>query len=84
MHHFENGKFSTSLFNLDRDPSEMKDIAEEPTAVYDLQQMEKELSSWEALLGLPTLDGKSAAAGGSPKLSDEAREQLKALGYIGD
>lgn len=85
MRHFQDGKFTTSLFNLERDPGEMNDLAGEPTAVYDLQQMEKELSNWEILLKLPSLDGKaSGPAGSAPKLSDEAREQLKALGYIGD
>lgn len=86
VRHFENGKFSTSLFNLDRDPKEMKDLAEVPTSIYDLQQMEKELASWETLLKLPSLDGKvsSPASGSASKLSDEAREQLKALGYIGE
>ncbi len=84
VRHFLNGKYTDSLFNLDRDPGEMKDLVDEPTAIYDLQQMQKELSNWEIILKLPPLDGGVAPTSGegSPKLSDEAREQLKALGYI--
>ncbi len=82
--HYENEKFSTHLFNLERDPRENNDLADEPTSIYDLQQMEQELANWELLLKLPSLDGKASASGAAPKLSDEAREQLKALGYIAD
>jgi arylsulfatase A-like enzyme len=86
VRHLMNGNYKESLFNLSSDPGELKDLADEPTAIYDLQQMEKELQNWEIILKLPTLDGKAAptAAAGSPKLSDEAKEQLKALGYIGE
>jgi len=84
--HFEKGKFSTYLFDLEADPGEMKDLAADPASEGYLKQMEEELKNWEILLKLPSLDGKPppAAKKGDSKLSDQAREQLKALGYIGD
>jgi arylsulfatase A-like enzyme len=82
--HFADGKLSTHLFHLERDPEEMQDLAAEPWAKADLTQIEGELRSWEVLLKLPALDGKAGSGAGAkqPELTDQAREQLKALGYI--
>lgn len=88
--HFENGKFSTHLFDLVVDPNEMNDLAKNPNAKTVLDQAEKELRNWELVLKLPGLDGKKAPSHSSRKgksakanqLSDEAKEQLKALGYM--
>jgi arylsulfatase A-like enzyme len=85
--HFEKGKYSTHLFDLKKDPEEMTDLAANPDKASVLQQVEQELKNWEIVLGLPALDGKRSGAGGAGKnnkLSDEAKEQLKALGYMGD
>lgn len=84
--HYVDGKFSTYLFDLQADPGEMDDLAGRESAKADLAQMEEELSNWEIVLKIPSLDGKPAPAktDEQPKLNDEALEQLKALGYIGD
>ena len=89
--HFENGKISTHMFDLQVDPQEMTDLAQNPDAKPVVEQMEEELKNWETYLKLPGIDGKSNSgkSGKSGKsgprknqLSDEAQEQLKALGYM--
>ncbi|MBN2718478.1 MAG: sulfatase-like hydrolase/transferase [Deltaproteobacteria bacterium] len=89
--HFVNGKTSTHMFDLQVDPGEMTDLAQNPDAQPVVAQMEKELRSWETVLKLPGLDGKAAkgataksgkSGGSKNQLSDEAQEQLKALGYM--
>ena len=62
----------------------MTDLAREAWAQSELKQLEGELKNWEVLLRLPSLDGKFTPTEGSkqPQLTDQAREQLKALGYI--
>ena len=44
--HFMDGKFSTHLFNLKKDPGEMSDLALDPASAKDLAQMEQELKNW--------------------------------------
>ncbi|MBN2529581.1 MAG: sulfatase-like hydrolase/transferase [Deltaproteobacteria bacterium] len=88
--HFENGKFSTHMFNLAKDPGEMVDLAKDPSFKSEVEKVEQELAHWEAYLKLPGLDGKKApvnsstgkAGGSDDQLSDEAKEQLRALGYM--
>ena len=86
VQHFEKGKLSHYLFDLEKDPEEMKDLAQVPSLKSDLDQLKQELKNWEIVLKLPALDGNTALAEGAdkPKLADEAKEQLKALGYMGD
>ncbi len=95
--HYADGKFSSHLFDLAEDPGEMTDLAKDPNSATVLKQIEAELKNWELVLKLPGLDappkiggtggggaGNSARGGGKSEnqLSDEAREQLKALGYM--
>ena len=47
----------------------------------DLQQLRTELMDWSAAIGLPALDA-AIGAGDAPELDPEARERLKALGYV--
>ncbi len=85
VRHFEKGKFTKYLYNLNDDPGEMNDLAAQPDYQSVLLQVEQELKNWELVLELPPLDGNRATAAGSGddnKLSDEAKEQLKALGYL--
>ena len=63
----------------------MTDLASQPESQSALQQVEQELKSWEVVLKLPALQGKSGTADEGNKdseISDEAKEQLKALGYM--
>ena len=96
--HFVNGNISSHLFDLQEDPGEMTDLAADPNAATILTQIEDELKNWEIVLKLPALGAKAVIGGtggggaGTAKkgsagksenqLSDEAREQLKALGYM--
>ena len=83
--HLQEGKFTKHLYNLDEDPGEMSDLASRPEHRSELLQVERELKGWEAVLKLPPLQGGSAtdAAGGQEgEISDEAKEQLRALGYM--
>jgi arylsulfatase A-like enzyme len=83
--HFANGTFTQHLFNLDEDPGELTDLASQPEYHSALLQVEQELRSWEAVLKLPALQGGSAGAVAGSKdnqPSDEAKEQLRALGYM--
>ncbi len=61
------------------DPSESTDLVEE--ALDQHAALERELSDWVALLGLPPLD---APVGAIPQREPDlaAEEQLRALGYI--
>lgn len=83
--HFQDGKFSYHLFDLAKDPQEMTDLAPKPTSQADLAQMKQELKNWSIVLKLPPLDGNVDAARADnvdQNLADEAKEQLKALGYM--
>ncbi len=81
--HFQDGKFSYHLFDLEKDPSEMTDLAQDPGYQDTVKQLKQELRNWSIVDKIPPLDGKvDAAAAGDSKLSDEAKEQLKALGYM--
>lgn len=67
------------LFDLSQDPGEDYNVvARRPE---DLDLLRSELFDWAAAIGMPAID---AAVGteGSPELDPEARERLKALGYI--
>ena len=83
--HVAQGKFSTHLFDLSTDPGEMNDLAGQASVAADLRQLEAELRSWEILRRIPSLDAPPGGSGkpiDDPTLSDEAQEQLRALGYI--
>ena len=81
--HYEHGEFSTNLYDLEKDPGELKDRANISAAMVVRQDLEKELAAWEAHLGLPALDAEvGAVRGAPPEVSAAALEQLKALGYI--
>ena len=83
--HFKDGKFSKHLFNLKKDPKEMNDLAGQSDYESVMLQVEQELENWERYLKLAPLDGKTAGGAGEDgdsKLSDEAKEQLRALGYM--
>ena len=85
VRHFQDGKFTKHLFNLEEDPGEMNDLASQPEYQSALLPVEQELKSWEAVLKLPPLQGGNAtdvAVGKDGELSDEAKEQLRALGYM--
>jgi arylsulfatase A-like enzyme len=86
--HYENGDFSTYLFDLEADPGETTDIAGSALHMADRQRLEEELAAWEAYLNLPTLDapvdstGRPDSEGGPAGMDEAAKAQLKALGYI--
>ncbi len=82
--HYEHGEFTTTLFDLESDPGELVDLAQSAAMMAERQRMEEELATWEAFLGLPPLDAEVGAVleAGAPEISDAAREQLRALGYI--
>lgn len=69
------------LFDLENDPDELRNLAEErPT---DLARVKAELATWRSALGIPALDAP-VAAGASPigEMDHEAKERLRALGYV--
>ncbi|MBW2257072.1 MAG: sulfatase, partial [Deltaproteobacteria bacterium] len=86
--HYENGDFSTHLFDLEADPGELTDLAGSALHMADRQRLDEELAAWEAYLNLPPLDapvdavGRPEGAGGGTAMDDAAKAQLKALGYI--
>ncbi|MBN2574119.1 MAG: sulfatase-like hydrolase/transferase, partial [Deltaproteobacteria bacterium] len=85
VRHFQDGKLTKHLFDLQADPGELTDLASQPEHQSALLQTEQELESWEAVLKLPPLQGGSAPVDEGSKgseLSDEAKEQLRALGYM--
>jgi len=88
VQHYENGEFSTHLYDLAADPGEMNDIANVAMRMMDRQTLEKELSLFVMALGLPALDAEIDASGvpaegsGNAQLDEAAQEQLRALGYI--
>ncbi len=70
---------SVLLFDLGEDPDELRDVvARRPD---DLEQLRSELQDWSAVLGLPAIDAV-VDTGEAPDLDPEARERLKALGYV--
>lgn len=70
---------SALLFDLATDPREMTDLAD--TRRGDLARLQGELDTWSAALALPALDA-TLEAGAEPDLDPEARERLRALGYV--
>ena len=67
------------LFDLRADPHETHDLAREQPA--ELARLQGELDTWSAALALPPLDA-TVAPGAEPDLDPEARERLRALGYV--
>ena len=70
---------SALLFDLATDPGEMTDLAD--TRRGDLARLQGELDTWSAALALPPLDA-TLEPGAEPDLDPEARERLRALGYV--
>lgn len=68
-----------ALFDVVADPLERDDLA--ATRPDDLERLRRELDAWSAAIDLPGLDG-AAASSPAPVLDDEARERLRALGYL--
>lgn len=87
IQHYEDGQFSTHLFDLARDPGEMSDLANVGMMMVTRQDLENEVEAYAMVMGLPPLDAEIEAmaageAGGPPELSAAARAQLEALGYL--
>jgi hypothetical protein len=69
----------TFLFDLDADPGETTDLAASRPGEVD--RLLGELDTWRAALAIPALDA-SIEPGAEPDLDPEARERLRALGYV--
>ena len=67
------------FFDLSEDPGELENRAEQRAS--DVARLRSELDGWQLALGLPKIDAP-VAAGGVPELDADARERLKALGYL--
>jgi arylsulfatase A-like enzyme len=76
----ETSKGDTVLFDLAEDPGETTNLA--GTRRADVARLQSELDTWSAALGLPAIDAE-VEPGAEPELDPEARERLKALGYVG-
>lgn len=69
------------LFDLERDPGELHDIAAEEPGT--LARLQRELDDWRQKLGLPELDAPVDAPRDMPAtLSAAERAALEALGYL--
>ena len=67
-----------TLYDLDRDPGELHDLAD--SQPWDVSKLDEELEAVRLALGLPEL---TAELGAQPKeLDDATRAQLEALGYL--
>jgi arylsulfatase A-like enzyme len=75
----ETSKGSALLFDLATDPGETRDLSDSRRA--DLARLQGELDTWSAALALPPLDA-TVEPGAEPELDPEARERLRALGYV--
>lgn len=75
----ETSKGSALLFDLAADPSEDVDLSN--TRRNELSRLQRELDTWSAALALPALDA-TIEPGAEPELDPEARERLRALGYV--
>ena len=87
VQHYEDGRFSTHMYDLAKDPGEMNDLANVGMMMVTRQDLEKDVEVYAMALGLPTLDAEidvagAGEAGGPPELSAAARAQLEALGYL--
>ena len=67
------------FFDLGEQPDEQTDTAASRSP--DVARLRSELDTWQAALGLPAIDAP-VAAGEVPELDSQARERLKALGYV--
>ncbi|MCB9765933.1 MAG: sulfatase [Alphaproteobacteria bacterium] len=67
------------LFDLAADPTEDHDLADQDPA--QRAALEAELDGWATRLGLPPLDA-AAVEGEGPKMDEETRDRLEALGYV--
>jgi len=69
------------LFDLSSDPDEERNLAAERPA--DVARLKRELEAWRAAMGIPALDA-DLAAGAAPvgEMDHEAKERLRALGYV--
>ena len=75
----ETSKGQRFLFDLATDPGEERNLADaHPEQVARLLD---ELDSWRAALGFPAIGGEREY-GQVPELDPEARERLRALGYV--
>ena len=69
----------TFLFDLSADPGETFDLADSRPA--EVARLRDELDSWRAALGIPAIDAVVERSE-PPELDPEARERLRALGYV--
>ena len=75
----ETSKWQTFLFDLEADPGETTNLAE--SRPEDVARLLDELDTWRAALGLPAIN-ETLEYGEVPELDAEARERLRALGYL--
>jgi arylsulfatase A-like enzyme len=77
----ETSKGEHFLFDLPNDPEEERDLAKEKPQ--ELARLEGELDTWRAAMGIPELGAPvGSAASATDGLDDEAKERLRALGYV--
>ncbi|MBW2282378.1 MAG: sulfatase [Deltaproteobacteria bacterium] len=67
------------LFDLAADPGETTDVAAARPG--DVDRLLDEVDTWRAALAIPALDA-AVEPGAEPDLDPEARERLRALGYV--
>lgn len=75
----ETSKGASLLFDLASDPGEENDLSDVRRG--DVARLQGELDVWSAALALPPLDAE-LGPGAEPELDPEARERLRALGYV--
>ena len=75
----ETSKGERLLIDLVTDPGEERNVAD--TRPQQLARLLDELGSWRAALGFPAIAGEREY-GEVPELDSEARERLRALGYL--
>ncbi len=75
----ETSKGRTFLFDLEADPGETTNLAE--SRPEEVARLLDELDTWRAALALPGIN-ETLEHGEVPELDPEARERLRALGYV--